>query len=235
MTRTLLPIADEPDLCVTRVPIFQGLSHAEQVDVAGIARPRSVTKGELVHSPGEATSLLMVLHTGTVKVSRFDAEGHEQVLRVLAPGDFLGESSFLTGRDPGYTVTAMEDGSMCTFRHADLGRLVAAHPSIGQRMLVDVSRRLADTEGRLAAVISGDVSSRLADYLLSLHPRAGRDGLEVRLPLPKKDIASLLDTTPESLSRQLRRLRDSGTVTPRGARDLVIHDVDALMELSAAP
>ncbi len=228
-------MAGSTDLCVTRVPIFQGLSHEEQLGVATTARPRQLTKGELVHSPDGAAPLLMVVHTGTVKISHIHADGHEQVLRVLGPGDFVGESAFLSGRAPGYTATAMEEGSMCVFRHADLGRVVAAHPSIGMRMLEEVSRRLAETEERLAAVISGDVSGRLADYLLSLRPRVGRDGLEVRLPLPKKDIASLLDTTPESLSRQLRRLRESGTVTPRGPRDLVIHDVDALMELSVRP
>lgn len=234
MSRTLLPvIQDSPDdLCVARVPLFQGLSHQELLGVARLARPRQLAKGEQVYAAGAAGSQLLVVHTGAVKIARIEANGYEHLIRVLGPGDFVGESAFLSGRPPNHYAIATEPSSLCTFQHADLGQLVRAHPSIGLRMLQDVSGRLQDTESRLVSLISGDVTSRLADYLLSLRGTATAEGLEVALPLAKKDIASLLDTTPESLSRQLRHLRESGVVTPRGPRGLLIRDIDALMELA---
>lgn len=225
--------AGDDDLCVTRVPLFQGLSHQQQLEVAGLARPTRLARGEQAYAVGSDVAQLMVVHTGRIKVSRIGPEGHEQIVRVIGPGDFVGESAFLTGGRPDHFATALEASSMCVFRHADLGRLVRQHPSIGLRMLQGVSRRLQETEARLAAVISGDVSSRLAGYLLSLEGRPAEGGLEVRLPLAKKDIASLLDTTPESLSRQLRRLQESGVISAQDGRRLVIRDVDALMDLSA--
>lgn len=225
-------MTSDSDLCVARVPLFQGLRHDDQVDVAGLARPVRAAAGEQVYGPTDGDSQLLVMHTGTVKISRVDVEGREQVLRVLGPGDFVGESAFLTGRQPDHFATALEPASMCAFRHADLGQLVAAHPSIGLRMLQDVSGRLQDSEARLASVISGDVSSRLANYLLSLRGSYQEGTLTVELPLPKKDIASLLDTTPESFSRQLRRLRELGVISSRGRRRVALHDVDALVELA---
>lgn len=235
VTRSQLPVvrAQSEDLCVARVPIFQGLGHEQQVGVAQLAHPRQLARGEQVYAVGEAASQLLVVHTGSVKISRVSVDGFEHVIRVLQPGDFVGESAFLTGRNPDHFATALEAASMCTFRHEDLEQLVRTHPSIVLRMLEAVSRRLGDAESRLNALLSGDVSSRLADYLLSLRGSPTDGGTAVRLPLAKKDIASLIDTTPESLSRQLRRLRESGVVTGRGARDLVIHDVDALLELAA--
>ena len=120
------------------------------------------------------------------------------------------------------------------FDHADLGRLVERHPSIGLRMLESVSRRLSETEARLASVISEDVTARLARYLLAL-PVRRRTGHspEIVLPLAKKDIASLLDTTPESLSRQLRRLSDSGVIRQGAHGTITITDADALSALSS--
>lgn len=235
MTRTRLPVVQEPteDLCVARVPLFNGLRHEQQVGVAQLAHPRLLAKGEQVYAVGDAASLLLVVHTGSVKISRVNLEGHEHVLRVLGPGDFVGESAFLTGRTPDHYATALEPASMCTFRHEDLEQLVRAHPIIGLRMLEEVSRRLGDAESRLNALISGDVGARLADYLLSLPGSPADGGTAVRLPLAKKDIASLLDTTPESLSRHLRQLRESRVLSSDGARGLVIHDVDALLELAA--
>ena len=219
------------DLCVARVPLFQGLTRAEQEQVAELARPTRVWRDEQVYSAGSDMSQLMVVHRGSVKISRISADGHEQIVRIVGPGDFVGESAFLTGERPDHFATAMEAGSMCVFRHEDIQQLVARYPSIGFRMLQTLGGRLADTEARLASLISGDVSSRLADYLMSLPALRGPDGLVVNLPLAKKDIASLLDTTPESLSRQLRRLTDSGVISSGQGRRVVITDVDALMAL----
>lgn len=220
------------DLCVTQVPLFYGLGSDDLREVAAVARPTQLAQGEQVHMAGSQRAQLMVVHTGALKISRVDVNGREQILRVLEPGAFVGESAFVTGRSPGHIATALEPSSMCVFRHTDLNRLVHAHPSIGFRMLQGVSLRLEEIEGRLASLISGEVSSRLVNYLLSLpsHSTAGK--LSVELPMAKKDIASLLDTTPESLSRQLRRLQESGLIAAGAGRQIWITDVDALMELS---
>ena len=226
-----LPLAQE-DLCVARVPLFRSLTRTEHEQVAALARPTRVTRGEALYTAGADVSQLMVVHTGRLKISRLGSDGHEQVVRVLEPGDFVGESAFLSGARPDHQAVALEAGSMCVFRHADVAGLVRAHPSIGLRMMQELSRRLDETEVRLASVVSRDVSARLADYLLSLPARRGVDGLTVHLPLAKKDIASLLGTTPESLSRQLRRLAESGLVSEHGPGLLTISDVDALLALA---
>jgi len=228
-----MPAHESDDLCVARVPLFQGLTHEQQREVAGVARPTQFARNEQIYPAGAAMSQLLFVHTGRVKISRVSADGHEQLLRVLEPGDFAGEAAFLSGARSDHAATGVEAGSLCAFRHADLSRLVDKHPGIGWRMLQSVSRRLDATESRLAAVISGDVSARLAGYLLSL-PAQPRDGahLVVTMPLPKKDIASLLDTTPESLSRQLRRLSDSGVIRQGAKGSVEIADVDALSELA---
>ncbi len=231
--RTTLTLEPQEDLCVARVPLFRGPSHAEQLEVAGVARPTQVERGEVVYGAGSPLAQLMVVHTGRIKISRIGRDGHEQIVRVLEPGDFVGESAFVNGTRADHQATALEDGSMCVFRHADLGRLIAAHPSIGLRMLQDVSRRLEETEARLSAATTGDVSSRVAGYLLSLPGHQADGAVEVTLPLTKKDIASLLDTTPESLSRTLRRLSDSGVIDQPAGRRVRLLDVDSLVTLAA--
>lgn len=227
-----LPLVED-DLCVARVPLFRGLSRAEQERVAELARPVRTERGEAVYTAGSDVSQLMVVHTGRLKITRVSADGHEQIVRILEPGDFVGESALLTGERPDHHAVALEAGSMCVFRHADVGGLIGRHPSVGMHMLQEISARLGEVEARLASVISGDVSSRLADYLLGLPARRVPGGLTVELPLPKKDIASLLDTTPESLSRQLRRLGDSGVIEQHPRGRITLTDLDALLALSA--
>ncbi|MDJ1372324.1 Crp/Fnr family transcriptional regulator [Gulosibacter molinativorax] len=232
MSTQVHPASAREDLCVSRVPIFKNLSYEDQLKVASVANQRQVSRGDTVQAAGSSDAELMVVHTGTVKVFRIDSEGREQILRIIGPGDFLGESQFLTGRRPTQFAEALDAGSMCVFRHEDLQTLVEEYPLIGLKMLQDVSQRLEQTEARLVSVTSDDVAARVAAYLLSLDSRPTNGEILVSLPIAKKDIASVLGTTPETLSRHLRRLQDQGVIENRSPREIAILDVDALIALA---
>lgn len=218
----------EDDLCVTRVPIFQGLTQAQQLHVVDFVRPLRVEKGEIVYGPGDSVSRLLVMHSGQLKVSLTAANGQEQILRTVTDGDVVGERAFLTGHRPSELVTALEDSQMCVFDHADLATLLREYPDISMRILRTLSDRLSSVERLLAAITSSDVSARVAAYLLDL-PASMRDGVPtVRLPIAKQEIAAYLGTTPETLSRRLAALSTSGVIELRGRRDVTILDIDAL-------
>lgn len=220
------------DLCVVRVPIFQGLSRDEQFRVAEFARPMHVSKGDLVSMPGQADSRLLVMHSGQLKVSHVSADGQEQILRTVTEGDVVGERAFLTGRSGDDTVVAVEDSQMCVFDHADLTTLLREYPDVSERMLLTLSDRLFSTERLLAAVTSSDVRARVAAYLLDLLS-ATRGGVrEVTLPLAKHEVAAYLGTTPETLSRRLAALADEGVIALEGRRGVTIVNRTRLEEIA---
>ena len=209
--------------CVAIVPLFAGLTPEEQDEVATHARPIRRARGEVIHRPGDDVSHLLVVHRGRVRISHLAPTGQERLLRVLDPGDFVGEAAFVTGARPDDWATALADVELCSFDHADLRALVAQYPDIAVRMLHAVTERLEAAERRIAELTSSDVEARLAGYLIDL-PTTRRDGQVVaRLPLAKKDIASLLGTTPETLSRRLAALDEAGLIGVRG-RDVVLLD-----------
>lgn len=216
------------DSCVSRVPVFAGLSAEDHRRVAGLAHPTHLAAGEVAYSAGDSPTRLIVLHTGHLKISRISGDGSEHLIRVLGPGEFVGEASVFTDRAPDDHATALDECRLCVFRHDDLRALVSRHPEIALRMLATVSARLADTEHRLSSLTSHDVENRVADYLLGL-PGSWRAGIAtVTLPLAKKDVAALLDTTPESLSRSLRSLSDKGLITIGPGRSVSIIRPDRL-------
>lgn len=224
----------EDDLCVARVPIFQGLTRSEQLQVARFARPVVVAKGQTVYAPWQPASRLLVIHSGQLKVSHTAANGQEQILRTVTDGDYVGERAFLTGHHPDDFAVALEESRMCVFDHSDLSALLRDYPDISQRMLRTLSDRLSSVERLLAAITSSDVSARIAAYLLDL-PGDMRDGVAtVRLPMAKREISAYLGTTPETLSRRLAALAASGIIELHGRRDITILDIDAL-ERTAAP
>jgi len=218
------------DSCVSRVPVFTSLSEQDQHRVEGLARPTHLMVGEAAYSADDELSQLMVLHTGRLKIFRLSADGSEQLIRVLGPGDFTGETSVFTGQRPDDYATALEECQLCVFGHDDLAALIRAHPEIGLRLLERVSARLSDTEHRLNSLTSQDVERRVADYLLGLSSSWGGGVATVTLPLAKKDVASLLDTTPESLSRALKSLAGQGLIVIGAGRSVSITESGRLQQ-----
>src|SRR5665648_1265033 len=147
------------DTCVSRVPVFAGLSANDQQRVAGLARPTRVRAGEVAYSADDELSQLMVVHTGRLKIFRLSADGSEQLIRVLGPGELTGETSVFTGQRSEDYATALDECQLCVFRHDDLEALIRKRPEIGLRMLATVSERLSDTEHRLNSLTSRDAVS----------------------------------------------------------------------------
>ncbi|HET8558986.1 MAG TPA: Crp/Fnr family transcriptional regulator [Marmoricola sp.] len=201
--------------CVSLVPLFAELSEEDRRQIAAVAVTRRYARGEHVHRPGEQSGLRIV-HHGRVKVHRIAESGTEQLIRILFPGDFLGETTLLTGRPVDSWAEALEASEVCTVGSEQMHRLLRERPSVALRMLSGLSERLDEAEQQVSAVTGAPVGRRLAEHLLDLAVESGSDSF--RLPSTKKDLASYLGTTPETLSRRLGELQDAGLVRlgPRG-------------------
>lgn len=219
------------DTCVAKVPIFSQLTAEQQAVVAELARPVRVKADQQIFMQGQRNAPLIVVHEGAVKLVRTSRDGRERVVRVLHEGDFSGEASLLTGARPDYSAVALSDTEACSFRPEDFAKLLAQHPQVGLSMMGVLSRRLQESQEPLDQVTNQSVDVRIANYLLGLEAQPGDDGIRVTLPILKKDIASLLGTTPESLSRALKRLTRQGLITPSGS-DILLSDIDGLIELA---
>ena len=230
----LLPLTDAGGhaTCVRRVPLFMGLTVDQQDAVGALARPVELERGGRLDA-GRRTTRLAVVHAGRVKIVHATSAGHERVVRVAEPGDFVGERAFLTGSDPDRVVEALEHTRLCTFSHEDLSPLIAAHPAIAEAMLRSLSERLGRAEKRLS-LADRPGPARVAAYLSGLPGREAASGASlVRLPLRKKDVASYLGMTPESFSRALAALRRRGVIAVGSGVDTVeILDADALDDLA---
>lgn len=218
-------MGEHADTCVTRVPVFRTLTHDQQVEVARFARPVDVKAGEQIMAAGSDVRRLLVVHSGQVRLVHLLDSGREHLVRMLSEGDAVGETAFVLGTRPSHFAYAETDAQLCTFDHTDLSRLVARYPDIAVRMLQVQAKRLEAAERMLAAFASADVGARVAAYILDLPA----DGNTVDLPMAKKDVASYLGTTPETLSRRLRELAQAGAIELVGQRRIVITDPEALI------
>ena len=99
--------------CIEIVPIFNTLTYDEMVEIASITNSRKYEKGQMIYTAGDKGEKLYVIHKGKVKITRFSEMGKEQIIRVLEPGDFMGELSLFAPSPLTDNAEALRDTSIC--------------------------------------------------------------------------------------------------------------------------
>ncbi len=193
-------------------------------EIAAITMERAYEKGRSVYLAGKKEKRLYVIHSGRVKISRYSPSGKVQVLRVLGPGDFMGELTILNDTPLPDYAEAMEDCAMCVIEGDKLKALMLKYPSIALRVMEALSSRLERAEALIEDISLHPAEQRLAQALLEAS--GGRRSFD--LVLSKGDFASQLGMTQETLSRKLAGFQDRGLIELRGLRGIVILDPEAL-------
>ena len=213
--------------CVELVSIFQNLSKSDKETIATLVTHHHYKNGEYLFSAGdEADSLIIVAH-GQAKVFQMSANGKEQMLRILQTGDFDGEAALFTNSDHNSFAQALMDTAVCQIKRSDFQKLMQQTPELAVNMVNALGRRVGQLEQQTTEVTTASVESRLANYLLETS--AGLDDAVFTLPLKKKDIATYLGTTPETISRKLTALAKQGMIEKITNNKFKILDEDRLM------
>lgn len=220
---------EEHACCIERVPIFNSLTKEERQEVAAITTAKTYEKGDLVYMAGEQAGKLYVLHTGRVKISRINVSGKEQVIRVVGPGEFMGELSLFSSLPMTDNGEALERCTMCLIEGAKLKELMKKYPSIAFKIMEELSQRLEKAEHLIETLNLNTVEQRLARSLLRM--TMGRR--EVILEMTKGDFASQLGMSQETLSRKLSAFQEQGLIVLKGQRGIEIVDREGLAAISA--
>ncbi|WCJ48349.1 Crp/Fnr family transcriptional regulator [Levilactobacillus brevis] len=178
---------------------------------------------------GEVSQTLYIVNTGQVRLYHLAADGHEQVLRVLNPGDFVGETALFTDEIHASFAAATQTGELCTISRAALTALVKTLPPVALALLQALADRLKTAERQATLLAIPDALPRLAGYLQAI---SGRQAITLTLPMSKQDLAAYLGMTPESLSRKLRQLAKAGIIETVGRRQIGIIAPEKLAELA---
>ena len=210
--------------CIEIVPIFSGLTKSEMAEVEAITREKRYTRNETIYSAGKHEKGLFVIHTGKVKISRLSPTGKVQVIRVLGPGEFMGELTVLNRSNPTDFAEALEPCTMCVIEGEKLKLLMNRYPSIALKVMEELSLRLERAEDLIEDINLHSAEQRLAEILLKLS--AGKE--EFDLPLSKGDLASQLGMTQETLSRRLAAFRSDGFIELQGQRRILMRDREGL-------
>jgi CRP/FNR family transcriptional regulator, dissimilatory nitrate respiration regulator len=220
---------------VARCPLFQDLPRQQQEDLARIVEVRRCPRRQMIFSEGSEGNGFYVLISGRVKIFKLSPEGKEQILHILGPGETFGEVPVFAGEHFPANAEALEESRVFFFPRPAFIDLIRRNPFLALNMLAVLSRRLRKFAALIEDLSLKEVPGRLAAYFLFLGERkkGGKKVDELELDISKNQLAGLLGTIPETLSRILARMSRDGFIQTSGQRRISIVDRPGLEELAS--
>jgi CRP/FNR family transcriptional regulator len=215
---------------IARVPLFEGLPSQQIEELAMILTDQVFRKGETIFSEGEEGNGFYVVITGRVKIFKLSVEGKEQILHFFGPGEPFGEVPVFTGQHFPANAEALEESRVFFFPRKSFTDLIRKNPSLALNMLAILSKRLRRFAGLIDDLSLKEVPGRLAAYLLYLRDQ-NKGSKDLDLTITKAQLASLLGTIPETLSRILGKLSGQGLIETDGRRIRILNP-EALQDLA---
>ncbi|WP_379136853.1 Crp/Fnr family transcriptional regulator [Paenibacillus sp. sgz500958] len=216
--------------CVSRVPVFKGLSDSELAQIDAIIDSGNYSKGDLIFREGEESDSLFVLNNGLIKLTRTNQEGKEHIVRFLFPGDYFGQFSLFQKKQNYVNAEMIEDGTVCRLHRKDFLPLLHSNAALACNFLSSMSEQLYHAEDWAAAMHIMEADKRLAKILLYFHSKAP-SAKRVILPASKKEIAAMIGTTAETFSRKLAQLEEMNLIL-LSKRAVNILDLEAIREMA---
>ena len=205
------------------VALFKGLSAAELDTVVSAAHKVRREGGAAFFEQGAPADVFYVLAEGRVKMVQLAPDGHQVVLRLVAPGSpFGGVAAF---GPPAYPVSAeaIEASTALAWDGRAMARLLHAHATLAVNALQFVAAQLRDVQDRYRELVTEKVERRVARTLLRLARDTGRKveaGVLIDLPLTREDLAEMTGTTIYTVSRLIAAWEEKGIV--EGGRQRVL-------------
>src|SRR3954465_7100351 len=199
---------------LSRVPLFSELSREELDRISRVSVARSFPAGVRVFHEGDHSDACYLVRTGDLRVTREHPDGRAISLATLGPRDIFGELAMLDGGTRSASIETLSDCELLALPANDMRRVIADHGEIAAKLIAALTRRLRETNERVARQSFQTVPSRVAGVLLQLTAEEtvpdGRDG--VTLKMNQIDLAQLAGTSRESVSRFLATLERAGVV-----------------------
>lgn len=215
---------------ISRVPSFSGLPENQLKAIKDIAVDRRFNKGKIIFSDGDEGRGFYVVVEGLVKIFKISAEGKEQILHIYGPGEPFGQVAVYAGRSYPASAQAIAKSHVLFFPRKAFVDIITGIPSLAMNMLAVLSMRLRGFTVQVENLSLKEVPARLAGYLIYLADEQESEDC-ITLSISKGQLASLLGTIPETLSRIFARMTELGLIEVDG-RNINLLDHDGLEELA---
>jgi CRP/FNR family transcriptional regulator len=197
---------DHADDVLRRAPLFAALDDEGAAALQAGVTIVEISRAERLFEEGASGNQLYVILDGKIKLTRAAADGRENLLSVLGPGEMFGELSLFDPRPRTASAVAVTDSRLGALAHDDLRSWLTGRPDVALHLLQALAQRLRRANDVMADLVFTDVPGRVAKALLDLAGRFGEsqpDGLQVNHDLTQEELAQLVGASRETVNKAL--------------------------------
>ncbi len=221
---------------VHQFSLFSGIPLSDCIRIVSSAQERHFARRQSIFFEGDSIKHVVLLTSGSVKITQFGPNGQEVILRVNGPGEMVGAM----GPSPCFgkcgehcsTARTLEQCSVLLWETAQFETISERYPFLRRNTAHVLEKRLHELEERFREISTEKVSPRLSSELVRLLTQVGKKGEgHVEISLSRQELAQLTGTTLFTVSRLLCQWETLGIVSPR-REGVLVRNVPALVELS---
>ena len=176
---------------------------------------------DLIFAPGDPDEQLYFLLEGTVRLYKIYGDCREATVALLADGEVFGEPEFGgTTRQKDF-AEALVASRVAVVRKSNLTEALRHRPEFALKLFSAFSERLGRSEETIESLLDREVSTRLATLLSHLAERFGEpdgSGAALNLRLTHQDLANMVASTREAVSKVMSEFRRGGLIEVQGRR-----------------
>jgi CRP/FNR family cyclic AMP-dependent transcriptional regulator len=215
------------------IRVFADVPDDTLESVASTLKERYAAPNDAIFLQMDEGSALYWILAGEVRIVIGDIDGHEQVLRVLGPGEMFGEIAALDGRPRSANAIAVTRCRLWLLERCSLLALIASQPAVAIGLSEIMCDRMRYVTAQVEGLLFRTLSERLASALLGLC----NDKSSASINLTQTELGRLTGVTRESVNKKLRHWQTTGLVELQPGRVRISHCTVARLQkdIRAAP
>src|SRR5262249_9477342 len=205
-----------------QIPLFAKVSDADLRSIAQLLIERRFPKNKTIVEEGLPGDYMYVIREGRVKVTKLSGDGREKILELLGPGDFFGEMSLLDNAERSASVKTLGQTRILALSRADFLNELRRSTDLAMAVIQELTRRVRQMDEQASSLSFQRVRERTQGLLQRLaREGSSSDGRRITPSLTHQQIADMIGTSRETVTRVLKVLKDQGWLAQEGKHYLV--------------
>jgi CRP/FNR family transcriptional regulator/CRP/FNR family cyclic AMP-dependent transcriptional regulator len=204
------------------IGLFSSVKDDDLASVASLLIERRFPKHKTIVEEGLPGDYMYIIREGRVSVSKLSDDGREKILEFLEAGDFFGEMSLVENAPRSASVRALVEVRVLALSRSDFLTVLRKSPDLAMAVIQELTRRLRQVDEQASSLSFQRVKERTKGLLLRLaKDETGREGRRATPALTHQQIADMIGTSRETVTRALKGLKQGGWLEQEGKRYLV--------------
>ena len=213
--------------CIVReFSSLKALNKEELVKLSECKESYTIKKGDVIFEEGDTINGIYCIKDGVCKLSKLSDNGKDQIVKLVKPGELLGQRSMISDEPANLSAVALEDMEVCFIPRNEVMHFFTENNQFSMNVMKTICEDLKGADDHMVNMAQKTVRQRLVDTLIYLEETFGKnqDGT-LRIQLSREELAGMIGTATESCIRLLSELNKSKLIELTGKKILLVDKV----------